>query len=241
MSKKFILLATVATIVISGCSQKPDSEEPQTVEEAKVVVVEPAVVTESEIVEPIIEIEPDVPTKPVDYSDVAYEITEKGYPKTYARWGKDWMDDINRMMPLAVARVATNPKCDAPELADLSDNRSSPQQEAVFYVDCKNKERFYISQSELSGTSEVQAESSVLAGKPSQYIQPCRDMTIPQLAYPSTFDENFAGANSYQGTSGNMVVEIDFTAKNAMGIELPQAVRCVFSTNGDVEAVIMNR
>ncbi len=31
-----------------------------------------------------------------DYSHVAYEITEKGYPETYAKWGKKWIDDINR-------------------------------------------------------------------------------------------------------------------------------------------------
>lgn len=32
-----------------------------------------------------------------------------------------------------------------------------------------------------------------------------------------------------------------FIAKNALGAELPQAARCVFGTNGENEAVIMDR
>lgn len=175
-----------------------------------------------------------------DYSHVAYEITENGFPKTYARWGKKWIDDINRMMPLAVQRVAENPRCDAPEAADLSDNRSSPKVEAVFYVDCSNGERFYVSQNELSNTTPIQAESDVLSGEPSEYIKPCQEMIEAQLNYPSSFNANI-GTNAFKGTSGNIVVEMSFTAKNALGAELPQAARCVFGTNGENEAVITNR
>ena len=180
--------------------------------------------------------------KPVakDYSHVAYEITENGFPKTYARWGKKWIDDINSMMPLAVQRVAENPTCDAPEAADLSDNRSSPQVEAVFYVDCSNGERFYVSQNELSNTTQIQAESDVLSGEPSEYIKPCQQMVKAQLSYPSSFNANI-GTNAFKGTSGNIVVEMSFTAKNALGAELLHAARCVFGTNGENEAVITNR
>jgi len=81
----------------------------------------------------------------------------------------------------------------------------------------------------------------MLSGKPSQYIRPCRDMIKTQLSYPSTFDESFGSVSAFKGTSGNMVVEIEFTAKNAIGVELPQSARCVFGTNGENEAVIENR
>lgn len=177
----------------------------------------------------------------IDYSHVAYQITEQDYPGTYAKWGKKWIDDINSMMPLVVERIASNPKCDAPEIADLSDNRSSLKQEAVFYVDCKNGERFYVSQNELSEVTKIKAESEMLSGEPSQYIQPCREMIKPQLSYPSTFDESLGGVSAFKGTSGNIVVEIDFTAKNAIGTELPQSARCVFGTNGENEAIITNK
>ncbi len=145
------------------------------------------------------------------------------------------------MMPLAVERVASNPKCDSPEIADLSDNRSTVKKEAVFYVDCSNGKRLYLSQNELSDTTQIQAESDVLSGEPSQYIQPFRDMVKAQLSYPSTFNESFGSVSAFKGTSGNISVEMDFTAKNALGAELPQSARCVFGTSGENETIITNR
>ena len=66
-------------------------------------------------------------------------------------------------------------------------------------------------------------------------------MIKAQLSYPSTLNEDIGAVNSFKGTSGNMVVEIDFTAKNAVSAELPQSARCVFGTNGENEVVIINR
>lgn len=59
------------------------------------------------------------------------------------------MDKINKMMPLAVDKVALNPNCDEPDMIELSDNKSIVKREVVFFVDCKNKQRFYISQNDL--------------------------------------------------------------------------------------------
>ncbi len=221
---KKVFLASFFIPLIVSCSSESEDVETVTPSTTSVEVV-------------------DTPHRPtdIDYSHVAYEITEQGYPGTYAKWGKEWIDDINRMMPLVVERIASNPKCDAPEIADLSDNRSSLKQEAVFYVDCKNGERFYISQNELAETTKVEAESDMLSGEPSQYIQPCREMIKMQLNYPSTFEDTFGGVSAFKGTSGNIVVEVDFTAKNAVGAELPQSARCVFGTNGQNEAIITNR
>lgn len=175
-----------------------------------------------------------------DYSHVAYEITQKGFPQTYNRWGKKWIDDINKMMPLAVQLVSRNPKCDVPSTADLSDNRSIVRQEAVFYVDCENTERFYISQNELKSITQIEAESEVLSGEPSEYIKPCQELVKAQLNYPHDFITN-TGTNAFKGTSGNIVVEIPFIAKNALGTELTQFARCVFGTDGRNEAIITNR
>lgn len=249
LSKGKITAAGTILVVISFFFLPLDTE---VTDEDQDLTNESAAKTEQDAVSPTAtqEVEPTVvnttpepvaPPVEVDYSHVSYEITESGYPRTYSKWGKKWIDDINRMMPLAVKRVASNPKCDSPEVADLSDNRSTPKKEAVFYVDCSNGERFYMSQNELSNTTQIQAESDVLSGEPSQYIQPCRDMIKAQLSYPSTFDESFGSVNAFKGTSGNIVVGIDFTAKNAIGAELPQSARCVFGTNGENEAVITNR
>lgn len=227
MFVKRLLVASVFVPFIISCSSDTNTDDQE------VSIVEPSA--------QIDQVAPPAPPVEIDYSDVAIPYTEKSYPKLYATWGKKWVDDINIMMPLVVKRVAANPKCDAPSIADLSDNRSIVKQEAVFFVDCVNGERFYISQNELTEDTNVEAESNMLVGKPSQYIQSCRDMIKEQLSYPSTFDESFGGVSAFKGTSGNMVVEIDFTAKNAIGAELPQSARCVFGTNGENEAVITNR
>lgn len=183
--------------------------------------------------------QPEIVAK--DYSHAAYEITEKGYPQTYARWGKKWIDDINRMMPLAVQRVAENPKCDAPSAADLSDNRSTVKQEAVFYVDCVNGERFYISQNELQNVSEVKAESDKLEGEPYQYIPACRKAVQSQLQYPSSFKDKPWSTIATKTMSGNIEVIMPFTAKNGFGSELPQTARCLITTQKDIEVTIVDR
>ena len=195
--------------------------------------------TQSQNVNESIQPEPEIVAK--DYSHVAYEITENGYPQTYARWGKKWIDDINRMMPLAVQRVAENPKCDAPSAADLSDNRSTVKQEAVFYVDCVNGERFYISQNELQNVSEVKAESDKLEGEPYQYIPACRKAVQSQLQYPSSFKEKPWSTIATKTMSGNIEVIMPFTAKNGFGNELPQTARCLITTQKDIEVTIVDR
>lgn len=234
------MLVSAFVPLIIGCSSETNTDNQEVSFEDRSAQIETvaAPATPEDTVEPAAQ--PD-PIAEVDYSDVAIPYTEKGYPKLYATWGRKWVEDINTMMPLVVKRVAANLKCDAPSIADLSDNRSIVKQEAVFFVDCVNGERFYISQNELTENTNVEAESNMLSGKPSQYVQPCRDMIKAQLTHPSTFNESLGAVNSFKGTSGNMVIEIDFTAKNAIGTELPQSARCVFGTNGENDAVITNR
>lgn len=216
--KKLLLLALIP--LLSACSSESND-------------------TETSVVESDITNEVDKPK--VDYSDVVYEITKDGYPKTYNTWGKEWIDDINKMMPSAVEVVASNPKCDAPEMIGLSEDRSTPKKEAVFFVDCANYERFYVSQNDLKDGAELQAESEVLTGEPSQYIEPCKDMIKAKLTYPSSFKAVMGGTNAFKGTSGNIAVEIDFTAKNGLGNELPQSAKCLFTTSGTSEITLQDR
>ena len=241
MFKKQILLTAMLSLMLAACSNSKDNNA---MDEASVDVAPEKVEMIDVIADNATPTEPTInvaPPKPVDYSSVSYKITEKGFPKTYAAWGKEWMDDINRMMPLAVLRVASNPKCDTPSTADLSDNRSTPQKEAVFYVDCQNRERFYISQNELTETKEITAESDVLSEDYGSYILNCEELTKASLNYPSSFNPEILSTSAFKGTSGNMVVEMPFTALNSLGAELPQMARCVFSTSGENEVQITNR
>lgn len=84
-----------------------------------------------------------------DYSHIVVPFNQESAPKLYEQWGEKWINDINDMMPKAINSVAQNPQCDEPVDIGLSTERSTTKENAVFYVDCKNKERFYVDQSQI--------------------------------------------------------------------------------------------
>lgn len=164
-----------------------------------------------------------------DYSKIIMPYSKSWTPKLYSAWGADWINKINKMMPKVVDKVAKNPRCDEPEVVELSDNRSIVKKEAVFFVDCKNKERFYVSQKELTSNQNAKPESEKL-GEPHLYIQQCVDAIKAKTNYPSTFDEHRFSIRAYKGTSGNIVIDVPFTAKNGIGVEMESRARCVIDT-----------
>lgn len=126
--------------------------------------------------------------QPKDYSSLVVPITKDGFPKTYNSWGEQWIGDINKAMPVAVNHIAKNDKCDEPVDVGLSAERSKPQHEAVFYVDCKNGERFYINQTQLNNNAEVKAESekSVNLGMTPQEMGAGIDKIVKEVANVDT-------------------------------------------------------
>lgn len=121
--RKSLVVSAFIPLVI-GCSSEVNTDNQEVSIEESTAQIEPvaAPATPVEVIEPAAQ---PAPIVEVDYSDVAISYTEKGYPKLYATWGKKWVDDINTMMPLLIKKVAANPRCDAPSIADLSDNRST--------------------------------------------------------------------------------------------------------------------
>lgn len=79
---------------------------------------------------------------PLDYSHIIMPITQKGFPKTYDRWGKEWIDKINLDLPKAVNFVAQKQNCDEPIDADLSDNKSIPKKKLFFGLIVKTANAF---------------------------------------------------------------------------------------------------
>lgn len=176
-----------------------------------------------------------------DYSKIVVPYTKKNMPKLYASWGANWINKINNMMPKVVEKAAQNPKCDEPEMVDIADNRSIVKKEAVFFVDCKNGERLYISQNDLNANAIVKAESEQLEGEPSNYIQPCREAIQAKLQFPSSFDDELLSITARKMPSGNIEVIIPFTAKNGIGNELSYTGRCLITTRKEIEVSLENR
>ena len=67
-------------------------------------------------------------------------MTQESYPKTYKTWGKAYFNRLNEMMPKVALKAAESDKCDMVTWVGLSDSRSTPKKEAVFFADCKNGE-----------------------------------------------------------------------------------------------------
>lgn len=243
MFKRGLLLTTAIAVFASGCAPPNDAEviDAEPVNSTMNVPLAESVSSEIEKVveplEPAAEQQEDIPL----YEGVVYKITEEDHAQVYARWGKEWVENINAMMPLAVAKVAANDKCDLPEKVDVSENRSLVQKEVVFHVDCKNGEQFYVSQNELFNPTPLIAENDVLNEGFGAYTLACEELTKAKVEYPSSYKSIKPDVTAFKGSSGNMIVEIPFTSLNTYGADLPMLSRCIFSTSGETEVSITKR
>ena len=165
--------------------------------------------------------------------------TKSGYPKAFAKWGRQGIDRVQKLRESAARSVAENPQCDAVELSELSDSRSTTDNPVVF-VDCRNSQRFYLSESDIGTALSSEMEKGARFSS-SELKRLCTDEVKARLNLPSTFDRNFFSVSDRQGTSGNRVIEFTFEAKNRMGMTLPASARCIMNTQGKFEVEITER
>jgi hypothetical protein len=165
---------------------------------------------------------------------------EQGFEKTFAKWGEEGVLRVQKLREGAAETVANNPQCDAVELAELSDSRSFPPDHPVVFVDCRNSQRFYLSEDDVGGSVATEMEKGARFSS-SELISRCTDEVTSKLNLPSTFDRDLFSVSDRQGTSGNRVVEFTFEAKNGLGLTLPASARCIMTTQGRFEVNIIER
>jgi hypothetical protein len=188
---------------------------------------------------------PAAPPRPAwegKYSeDAAFLIEGEGWDKTRREWGAEWVRRINEAMPKAVKKAAASPECDFAEIAGISD-RSTPRKEMVFYVDCRNGKRFYVSQSDLESDAGVVSKNARTAAiSDSAAIEACEKSVKSQLNHPLTFDRDVLNTAVYRAPTGNIAVTFTFQAKNSLGAEIPNRARCVIDDQGISPAEITNQ
>lgn len=182
---------------------------------------------------------------PVDVSkkispDAVFLIEGDGWERTRREWGSTWIKRINEAMPKVAEKVAQSASCDYVDLVGLSD-RGKPRQKAVFYVDCRNGQRFYVNEDDLKSDEGVVSKNAKTAAiSDGNAIRACEDSVRSQLNFPSTFDRDILNTSVYRAPTGNIAVQFTFQAKNALGAELPQRARCVIDDTGIEPAVITN-
>lgn len=178
-------------------------------------------------------------SKPI--SEYAYtEYSRDQFPKTYAQWGDDWISKISSFEKQVAQKIANESNaCDSIEMVSLSDNKSTPKKEAVFFVDCANGERFYVSQNDLVEVQEIKSQAEKAISQ-SEALDSCIRMVKDNVKYPSSVNFKMLDSSGFTAkTTGNVVITLGFEAKNSLGAEVKAKARCIFTPDGESEVNII--
>lgn len=176
--------------------------------------------------------------KPI--SEYAYtKYSKDQFPKTYSNWGDEWVAKFPEFEKQAANKIASEVNsCDSIEMVALSDNKSTPKKEAVFFVDCSNGERFYVSQKELTSLNSIKSQSEKAMSQDDAFLN-CQQLVKSSSKYPSSVNFKILDTSGFTAkTTGNVVINIGFDAKNDFGVDVSAKARCVFTTDGESEITI---
>lgn len=171
-----------------------------------------------------------------------YPIKQGQYPKTFAKWGANGVSKINSLLKPAALHAAKSPTCDQVDMVELSDNRSVPPNQIVFFVDCTNGQRFYVSEQDIKkNAAAVSKQDKTKSVSDSEATSACVDAVKSHLQFPSSFDRKALTTSVYRAETGNIAVTFDFDAKNGIGNILPQKARCIIDDTGINPPEVSNR
>jgi hypothetical protein len=170
------------------------------------------------------------------------DITKNEYPKIYSQWGSAWVKKLNKMQHQVAEKAALSPECDTVDIVALSEQMSVPKKSPVFFVDCENGKRFYISHSDLESANIVKSKQLKTAKlSDAAAINSCISSVASKIKYPSTFKSSIFSKSAYRAPNGNIAVRIDFEGRGDSGEKVPMKARCVFDNQGMTEPEISNR
>ena len=168
-----------------------------------------------------------------EYVFDAYDRTN--FPKLYKRLGKpDPTQRIQAIREGASFQALRTGKCDFVELTEISDARSSNDNLVVF-VDCRNRERFYISERDLVSQLAAVANSERTLPRV-QALEACVEAARAAATFPSLVAPHIWTGASYTTykTMGSARVILDFDATNALGVELSYTANCLFPAGSSI-------
>lgn len=140
-------------------------------------------------------------------------ITKDSYPQTYEIWGTDGVERINSLMQRAAEAVASSPGCDKLETLGVSD-RSAPPGSIVFYADCTNGNRFFITEEDiLEGRKTVSQNEKSKWLTDGQLVEISQEAVRVKLQHPCTF----LRWSVYRAVVGRTVVTVEFRVANGAG------------------------
>lgn len=160
-----------------------------------------------------------------------FKYDKKAYPKLYKQWGEKAVNEMNGYLPRIAEHIAREDSCDAVETVDISDSRSNPKaKQMVFFVDCRNGKRFFVSTDDLNSGRKSTAEQDKKIDS-SAVISQCDEAIKAQLNHSRTFDPHILDTATGVNQNGNVLVTRGFTAKNGLGMQIDYRAYCVITDN----------
>lgn len=162
--------------------------------------------------------------------------TKESYPKTIKQFGPR-LKEIEHFRATLAEKAIESGKCDYVYMSELSNDRSTLDN-LVFWVDCRNGERIYMTEEQLKAGDTAMTEKERAWDK-TEAAQACRQGIIDRALLPSKVDiHTILGTSVYESDiTHNVVVSMDFDAMNALGVELPYTAKCYFEPGrlGNIE------
>jgi hypothetical protein len=174
--------------------------------------------------------------------------TKDQYPKVFAQFGER-MPDVEKAKAASAYLAASSDKCARVWGVDVSSQ--SAKNNIKTFVDCdkpngeQGSERFIFSESELKdqngkfltkNTIPAKTQPKTMGDKgisENDAVAACRELTRASAKFPSSV--NFSILNTLSGKSsgsGDTWVNLEFTAKNEVGADLPYKSECRFPIDG---------
>jgi len=164
------------------------------------------------------------------------EYTPKSYPKAYKKFGNAAMKRANAGNQQVAEMVSMQKNCDSVALVSFSDVRST-KSEIVWFADCKNGQRFYVSESDLKAGATIRSNQDIAKAFDNYDNQLlCEQLIKAKLPFPSSYDKNFGGTRVTANPTGSISFQISFEAKNSLGNAVPLIGECKLSA-GKMELV----
>lgn len=152
--------------------------------------------------------------------------TKQGYPDTIAQFGSR-LTEIEQYRRRTAEMALDSGKCDKVEFVELSTESSLSR--LKFWADCSNGQRIYLTESEIDKSSKVLTQEEKSWDEASA-MKACREAIKDRALIPSEVDiHNFLGTSLYKAPlTHNVVLKMNFDAKNAFGTDIPYTATCHF-------------
>lgn len=112
----------------------------------------------------------------------------------------------------------------------------------MFYVDCANRKRFYLSKEDIMSQTVIQSISEKMAAiSDTQALETCEISIKDKLENPLSFKRDHERTVVRRvPITGNIGVDFIFEAKNNFGAVLPRRARCAI-TDHSIDASILKQ